>query len=506
MSISIVTNRQIFEYDIHSLFKAFYPWEDIEVKYFWDFDTDEGSVDAAYGLRNYSGFMVLYEPESVIRNIKSLSLKDGLVIRAESVALDAGKADDRIYLKNCTKRTIYRLLSALTGQELPWGTLTGIRPTKLSMSKLEEGLMEPAIKDLLKREYYVSDKKLGLSIEIAKRERAVIEASSGAKGFSLYIGIPFCPTTCLYCSFTSFPIASWAKRTGEYLEALKKEIREVSGLFKGRKLDSLYIGGGTPTTLTPSELSGLADVLGESFDIGGLMEFSVEAGRPDSISSEKLATLKDIGATRISINPQTMNEETLRLIGRRHTVSQVLESFKMARGAGFDNINMDLILGLPGEDISMVRHTFEEIEKLSPDSVTVHSMALKRAAGMAEFLKEHEEIKSINTPEMMELADNSLRRMGLLPYYLYRQKNMAGNLENVGYASPGKYGVYNILMMEEVQDIVALGAGTVTKRVYFNKDTGEPTGIIERCDNVKDPAMYIERIDEMIERKRRLFA
>nr|MCR4658548.1 coproporphyrinogen dehydrogenase HemZ [Lachnospiraceae bacterium] len=267
-----------------------------------------------------------------------------------------------------------------------------------------------------------------------------------------------------------------------------------------------YIGGGTPTTLSHYELSGLFGALSENFDMGSVQEFSVEAGRPDSITAEKLSVLKDIGVTRISINPQTMNGETLRLIGRRHTVAQFTESFRMAREAGFDNINMDLILGLPGEDLPMVRHTFEETGKLAPDSVTVHSMALKRAAGMAEFLREHEDIKSINTPEMMELADNSLRGMGLLPYYLYRQKNMAGNLENVGYAAPGKYGVYNILMMEEVQDIVALGAGTVTKKVSFDKVTGEPTGLIERCDNVKDPGLYIERIDEMIERKRKLFS
>jgi oxygen-independent coproporphyrinogen-3 oxidase len=239
--------------------------------------------------------------------------------------------------------------------------------------------------------------------------------------------------------------------------------------------------------------------LRELFDLSGLYELTVEAGRPDSITAEKLKALKEAGVTRISINPQTMNDVTLKLIGRRHSVDDIKRAFITARDEGFSNINTDIILGLPGEDLSHVSHTMEELKKLSPESITVHSMAIKRAAGMAEYLKEHPEIKSTNTPDMLKCADEAAKDLGMLPYYLYRQKNMAGNFENVGYALPGHYGIYNILIMEEIQSIVACGAGTVSKRVHED-------GLIERCDNVKDIDLYISRFDEMCDRKRKLFS
>ena len=225
----------------------------------------------------------------------------------------------------------------------------------------------------------------------------------------------------------------------------------------------------------------------------------MEAGRPDSITAEKLLALKQSGVSRISVNPQTMNDKTLHLIGRRHTVEDVYRAFWTARDAGFTNINMDLILGLPGEDESDVKYTFDRIGELAPDSITVHSMAIKRAAGMHRFLEEHADIRSRNTENMMDTADKCAASLGLVPYYLYRQKNMAGNFENVGYAGEGNFGVYNIAIMEEVSDIAAAGAGTISKRIFGQ-------GRIERCDNVKDVALYIDRIDEMIDRKRKLFS
>ena len=228
-----------------------------------------------------------------------------------------------------------------------------------------------------------------------------------------------------------------------------------------------------------------------------MKEFTVEAGRADSITADKLEVLIKYGVTRISVNPQTMKEETLRLIGRQHTVEQVKEAFYLAREKGFTNINMDLILGLPGEDEEDVRRTIEEVKKLNPDSLTVHSLAIKRASRLNQWIEENGIEALHNTDETMKIAENGAREMGMVPYYLYRQKNMSGNFENVGYAREGRFGIYNILIMEEVQTIIALGAGTVTKRVYGN-------GRIERCDNVKDVGLYIEKIDEMIDRKRKL--
>lgn len=491
--IPVLTSRQIFEYDIHSLIKAFYEKEEVRVIVF-----DSQSEKLPEG---FSGFCLLYEEASIVFS----AYKDGTRKDSEQGALSAEALSDRGVLKNTVKRCIYRLLVRFTGKELPWGTLTGIRPVKLVMKGLSEGESPEEIAKRLQGTYYVSEAKIRLSLEIAEREQKILSTAQGARGFSLYIGIPFCPTTCLYCSFTSFPIALWREKVGEYLKALKREIDATAKLFKGRRPDSIYIGGGTPTTLSAAELADLMGYIRDSFDLSGLLEYTVEAGRPDSVTEDRLQTILRFGADRISINPQTMNDETLRRIGRRHTTEEFIESFQLARKAGFQNINTDLILGLPGEGLSEVKHTFSELTRLRPESVTVHSLALKRAAGMAEFLKEHEELLSVNSAEIMDEAEKSAREMGLLPYYLYRQKNMTGNLENVGYASEGCFGIYNILMIEEIQDIAALGAGTVTKRVYYDEETGAATGRIERCDNVKDPMLYMERIDEMIERKRRLF-
>jgi oxygen-independent coproporphyrinogen-3 oxidase len=349
----------------------------------------------------------------------------------------------------------------------------------------------------------VSDEKARLSIDIAKREKGILDSihcshgdnNGNNHGYSIYIGIPFCPTTCLYCSFTSYPIAVWKKRINEYLGALFKEIDFISEFYRDKILDTVYIGGGTPTTLEACELDSLLGYVRDKLDFSSVKEFTVEAGRADSITREKLEVLKKYGVTRISVNPQTMKDETLKLIGRRHTVEQVKTAFLLAREVGFDNINMDIILGLPGEVESDVQNTIDEIIKLNPDSLTVHSLAIKRASKLSQWIEENGISTLKNTDTTMEIARLGAERLDMKPYYLYRQKNMSGNFENVGYARAGKYGIYNILIMEEVQSIVALGAGSITKRVFDD-------GRIERCDNVKDVGMYIEKIDEMIERKR----
>lgn len=284
---------------------------------------------------------------------------------------------------------------------------------------------------------------------------------------------------------------------GEYLSALEKEIDFVREACRDKILDSVYIGGGTPTTLEPEEMRRLLKKIRESFDFSQVKEFTVEAGRADSITRDKLRVMKEYGVTRISVNPQTMNQETLDLIGRRHSVEQVEEAFRVAREEGFTNINMDLILGLPGETKAHVEHTMEAVKRLHPDSLTVHSLAIKRASKMSLWIEENGLETLHNTDETMEIAAKGAEELGMKPYYLYRQKNMSGNFENVGYATEGNYGIYNILIMEEKQTIMALGAGTISKSVY-------PDGRIERCDSVKDVALYIEKIDDMIDRKRRL--
>lgn len=352
----------------------------------------------------------------------------------------------------------------------------------------------------MKETYFTSDEKIRLSIEIAQRERQLLSAIDYKNGYSLYIGIPFCPTTCLYCSFTSYPIGKWKERTGEYLEALFREMDYVAEEKRGCTLDTVYFGGGTPTSLSPEDLDVLITRLKKTFDFSTVQEFTVEAGRPDSITREKLQVLKNHGVTRISINPQTMKEETLKLIGRRHTVEDVKERFQMAREMGFDNINMDLIIGLPEEGLEDVRTTMEEVKALAPDSVTVHSLAIKRAARLNTMKEVYKDLKITNTQEMIDLTAQYAREMGLEPYYLYRQKNMAGNFENVGYAAPGKACIYNVLIMEEQQTIIGCGAGTTTKRLFPEENR------IERAENVKDVEQYISRIDEMIERKRRLLS
>lgn len=484
--IIVRLNRPEFEYDIHSLVKAFYPKQDVSVT----------AEEKTYEEPAVWEMQLSYLDNSIRIAWWENGEEAAHELPGREFSVDFS---DRSAVKNTLKQNLYEMLSGYTGESLPWGTLTGIRPTKIPMKLLEEGADRDAIASYMKETYLASDEKIRLSIDIAERELKLLSKIDYENGYSLYIGIPFCPTTCLYCSFTSYPLSAWAKRVDAYLDALEYEIDYVAVKFAGKRLNAIYIGGGTPTTLEPYQLDRLIRKIKCSFDLSDCLEFTVEAGRPDSITREKLLVLRRHGISRISINPQTMKDETLRLIGRHHTVEQTRESFLLARELGFDNINMDLILGLPREDLTDVRRTMEQIRELEPDNITVHSLALKRAARLNMFKENYKDYRMVNTQEHMELVASCAREMGLSPYYLYRQKSMAGNLENVGYAAHGKAGVYNILIMEEKQTIVACGAGSITKRVSSD-------GRIERCENVKDVALYIEKIDEMIDRKRRLLA
>lgn len=484
-TIVVTANDTGFEYDIHALVKAFYPACDVKVT------AQEKGDSSDLGLPDLN---ILFDKEAVLVSLSGE--KEGTAFFTAK-KIKTGEDLPRPEVKNRLKQLLYVLLSEYTGKQLPWGTLTGIRPTKIPMTMLEEGVLDEQILSYMKETYFAGEEKSALALEIAKREKALLDTLHYEDGYSLYIGIPFCPTTCLYCSFTSYPVCSWKKRVGEYLDMLDKEIDFVAQQFQGKILDTIYIGGGTPTTLEADELERLLEKISSTLDLSRLQEFTVEAGRADSITADKLKVLKKYGVGRISVNPQTMKQETLDLIGRKHTVGQVKEAFGMAREAGFTNINMDLILGLPGEMAQDVENTIKEIMKLGPDSLTVHSLAIKRASKLSQWILDNGISTLNNTDETMQIAADGARRMGMAPYYLYRQKNMSGNFENVGYAKEGCFGIYNILIMEEKQSIVALGAGSISKRVY-------PDGRIERCENVKDVASFIERIDEMIERKRKL--
>ncbi|MCI9137352.1 MAG: coproporphyrinogen dehydrogenase HemZ [Lachnospiraceae bacterium] len=509
--ITVYLNKADFEYDIHSLVKAFYAGEDVKV--FADREKIQKLQKEQFLLFHMEIFyrrdrieIFLYIP--LRRDGVGQAVKDAEEMRREAEkesehymlqrqAVVKTDFSERKETKNQLKQCLYQLLSEYTGTSLPWGTLTGIRPVKIPTLMLEQGKEEAEIKTYMTETYLASEQKIDLSIEIAKREMELLRQIDYQNGYSLYVGIPFCPSICSYCSFSSSPIGAWEERVDDYLTALEREIDFTADACRDRKLNAVYIGGGTPTTLSSSQLDRLLSKIKRSFNFSNLLEYTVEAGRPDSITREKLEVLRSYGISRISINPQTMKQETLDLIGRRHSVEQTLESFSLAREMGFDNINMDLIVGLPEETPEDVKNTLEQVKMLAPDNLTVHSLAIKRAARLKMFPEDYKGMKMSNTWEIIDLTADYARKMGLVPYYLYRQKNMAGNFENVGYAKPGKAGLYNILIMEEVQNIAACGAGSISKRVY-------PDGRIERCENVKDVAQYIERIDEMVERKRAL--
>ena len=516
--IGLLIQDNAYEQDIRELLMSFYPGETYahEVKENIDFYVQTRLKDGEAAIGIWEKLENGEESAGAAVNAAGVEAKDSAVAVEKQTDSNmsapeglegwtltthsAGKADlsDHSSTKNVIKKLFYQMLVGRTGHELPWGSLTGIRPTKIALSRLEDGWKEDDIRRFMKETYMTSDEKINLSVEIAAREKRLMEPINYDSGYSLYVGIPFCPTTCLYCSFTSYPISKWKGRTGLYLEALFKELEYTAEKMKGRPLDTIYFGGGTPTSLPAEDIDAILCKLEQLFDTKNVLEFTVEAGRPDSITEEKLKVLASHGISRISINPQTMNQKTLDLIGRRHTVENVKEKFHMARELGFDNINMDLIMGLPGEDLDDVKHTLEEIEALKPDSLTVHSLAIKRAARLNMFKEEYADLKISNTPEMIALSEACARRMGMEPYYLYRQKNMAGNFENVGYSLPGKACLYNILIMEELATIVACGAGTTTKVVFPSENRRE------RCENVKEVEQYISRIDEMIGRKEKI--
>lgn len=388
---------------------------------------------------------------------------------------------------------VFGVLTEILSIRPKWGVLTGIRPVKLAMQLHDMGLSEEEIRKKLKEERLVSDEKLDLLLTTMEHELE-IRASSRPNSVSLYISIPFCPSRCSYCTFTSHSVEKAAKLIPQYVELLCGELKDIAVLIDeiGLHLETVYMGGGTPTVLTAKQLDRVLSTVNESFDMTGVRELTVEAGRPDTITAEKLAVLKKNGVGRISINPQTMDDEVLAAIGRKHTAEDVKNAFALAKTFGFDSINMDLISGLPGDNMEKFRKTIAEVIAMNPDNITLHTLTVKHGANLAPMAQS---VFAATADAMNEYAYGEFAKAGYFPYYLYRQKGTVDNLENVGFCKPGKEGIYNIFIMDETHTVLSAGAGGVTKlKAPYDKK-------IERIFNFKYPYEYIERFELMNERK-----
>ena len=398
-------------------------------------------------------------------------------------------------VRRLCKQTLYDLCRQMTGIHPPWGSLTGVRPTHLMLEALGEGLSPEAAVERLARDFDVTREKALLLAEVAGRQRLL--PPPGDRYMDVYIGIPFCTTRCAYCSFSSGELGD-GRLVTPYMEALRREMTACAALLKacGRELRALYVGGGTPTALPLPAFRELLSLIRSCFPGAG--EYTVEAGRPDTLSREKLRAIREAEISRISINPQTMNDRTLAVIGRAHTAGQVREAYALAREEGIPHINMDVIAGLPGETEKDFDRTMEEAAALHPESLTVHTLAIKRSSRMS--LEKAPLPDGRMTSAMVDAGQRTARALGMSPYYLYRQKYMAGNLENIGYALPGHDCLYNVDIMEETSHILAMGAGGISKRIWPEE------GHITRAPNVSDIETYIRRVDDMIRRKEALFS
>jgi len=438
----------------------------------------------------------VFTEDEVNENIKVSKAAGEISGGEEYQLIEINKAGSRD--KNEIKRELYSRLEVLSGKRPPWGILTGVRPVKLTGEILKKTGSKEETLNLLRKAYLLNEEKAELLTDIYLYQQHVLKKSDD-KSMGLYIGIPFCPTRCLYCSFTSNQKGPEEVRA--YLKALLKEI-EYCGRYAQKSHiwpESVYIGGGTPTTLTAEQLDILLRKVKECFDLSKVREFTVEAGRPDTITKEKLETLQKHGIERISINPQTMKDDTLKLIGRSHSVDDIVKAFKMASEYGSFIINADLIAGLPEESPEDFEQTVKAVIDMNPANITVHTLAVKKASRLIEACQDYHYKQAKTVEDMLKKGSYLLKKAGYRPYYLYRQKHMAGALENIGYCKGNTPGIYNIRIMDESQSILALGAGGISKKYYPCENR------LERVPNVSNYEIYIERIDEMIERKRKNF-
>ncbi len=473
MILKLIGHRE--EYAVREITASFFPKTKFE---YADINNDEDYVISKY---TYADGEHIYLAEAKIDGIK------------KSYKLKA-YCFDKTYIK----KSIAEVLEDITGIHLPWGVMTGIRPSKIVRYLKNDGKTDAEVIDYLESFYLTDREKALLAARVEGTESKIINTMK-KDGISLYIGIPFCPTRCLYCSFTSQSIDFSNKLTEPYTEALIQEIKAISmqAYVKERTIETVYFGGGTPSALSAEQIDKILACILESFDLKNVKEITFEAGRPDTITREKLDVIKKYGISRISINPQTASDKTLKLIGRRHSCDDFVKSYCLAREMGFDHINCDVIAGLPDEDENDFENTMKLLEELHPESITVHTMCIKHGSYLDMKYNMYSYTAATTVNKMLDIAAKYTEAQGLIPYYMYRQKNMLGNLENVGYCKKGHEGIYNIYIMEEVQSIIALGAGGSTKLVDGER--------IERVFNVKEVSEYIKRIDEMIERKTELF-
>ena len=435
----------------------------------------------------HSGKVYLTATARITRNGITASASKRLPLAKETYALR----------RRILQQSYYLAAVQLLERRPPWGALSGVRPTKLTSRRLLAGDSLEQAARWMEEHFFVTPERSRLCAEASLATVQTVSKLS-ADDVSVYIGIPFCPTRCAYCSFVSQTAGRAGKLLVPYLDCLKREIEHTGRLLKqsGKTVRTLYIGGGTPTTLSTEQMKRLMGAINTHFDLGRLIEYTVEGGRPDTLDPEKLKAIRDLGATRVSINPQTMNDEVLKAVGRRHTAAQTVEAYRQAVAVGFESINMDLIAGLPGETPESFADSLSRVIDLHPSNITVHTLALKKGADLFESrdgLKTAEEMA-----RMVDFAGQTLRREGYRPYYLYRQKYMSGSFENVGWCKDGDIGLYNICMMEELHSIISLGGGAMSK-VNLSETK------LTRFHNPKFPKEYTERIEDVLAQKDALF-
>lgn len=478
--MTIYFNGNRFQYEMENVARLFYPLRRFQFR----FEAD------AYEEGDYLAFRREITESGADLTV---TVREGDFFETESAQVSAGEKFD----SRCEEefaRILYRILEKHTGVHPQWGILTGIRPVKRFQHGLDAGQSLEETRREFREKYYVSDEKIALAEQISRVQQPVLKSVS-LQDYSLYISIPYCPSRCSYCSFVSHSIdhPKAKKLIPDYVNLLVKEIFFTAEICRnsGGNLRSIYIGGGTPTALSAEQLKTITDAVKAAFRPEPGMEYTIEAGRPDTITREKLQVIYDAGANRVSINPQSFEERVLEAVGRKHTAQQVVDCYNMARQFGFDTINMDLIAGLPGDTLEGFQRSLDKALELGPENITVHALSVKRAADLYTQRNGSEDYSAAQ--KMVAYACQELTGAGYLPYYLYRQKNIVGNLENVGYAKPGHIGLYNIFIMEEVQHIAAVGAGAVSKAVF--------PGRIERVFNYKYPYEYIGKFADILSRK-----
>lgn len=470
--MNLYVKNHNFHFELENLTRLFFPNEKITV------------------IRDFSEPQPPYIYTEVSDKI-TISVNIGSFNKSETAVKKLTDDDNELV----SAQLLYKLLCDFTGLTQPWGILTGVRPVKLLRRLAEESNEEQAVKKF-EKDFFVSNEKIALSRETEHNERKILELSK-PESFSLYVGIPFCPSRCSYCSFVMASIERAEKLIKPYTKLLCEEIKQTAEIANklGLRLETVYFGGGTPTTLSAEQLDTVLGTVNKSFDMSTCREFTVEAGRPDTIDIAKLFALKENKVDRISINPQTVNDEVLKTIGRKHTAQQFFDAFELARKCGFDNINTDLIAGLPTDTPESFKNSLDSIVRLNAECITVHTLCMKRASRLTTEGVTLDLQQARDAREMLAYTQNILGQNAYIPYYMYRQSRMVGNLENVGWSKRGFESLYNVYVMDETHTILACGSGGVTKLKRNNPD------YLERIFNFKYPYEYIDRFDELIQRK-----